>query len=623
MMVVILMTLCLLGGKQILTSFSRPSSSLSIANLKMGATPGVNGTQFRVWAPHAARVSVTGSFNQWSEDPLSLEGDGIWVGEVSAAQVGDQYRYVIVNRETGKTYLRIDPYAKQVTHSMGYGIITDSAFDWGSTSDFRPPPLSEMVIYEIHVGTFWDQPGGAPGTLYGVKGKLDYLQDLGINAIKILPIMEFAGDYSWGYNPSLIYAVESAYGGQKAFKELVKAAHEKGIAVILDIVYNHFGPSDLDLWQFDGWSPHPDTGGIYFYNNWRARTHWAHTRPNFRIPQVRKYLADNAIMLLDEFKVDGLRWDSTVNMRTVDNGQGARLPDGITLMQELNDVTHSFDPPRISIAEDHRDNPQITQDTQSGGLGFDAQWDPKFVHPIREAIINPADQNRNLSRMAWAIRRRYSKDAFERVIYTESHDEVANGSARVPEDIWLFHADSWPAQKRSTLGAAIVFTSPGIPMIFQGQEMLEDRWFQDDDPLDWSKLDRFSGIHDLYRDLISLRRNLTGTTRGLSGQNLEIHHLDHQNKIMAYHRWDKGGPQDDVIVVLNMTRKSYSAYPIGFPRSGTWRVRLNTDWNRYSSDFGNYPSPDVMTVETMTDNMPHTGYVGLGPWTALILSQDS
>ncbi len=592
---------------------------------EMGAVPTEVGTVFRVWAPHADQVSVIGSFTPESEIgmPLQPEPDGYWSGLSPEAQVGDQYNFRIVNNLAGKTLVRIDPYARHVTSSVGRGIIESSHYDWGSSLDFKPVALNEMVIYEIHVGTFNDAPGDPPGTFASAREKLDYLQDLGVNTLKILPIAEFAGDYSWGYNPSLIFAVESAYGGPQAFKDFVKAAHEHGLAVILDTVYNHLGPSDLDLWQFDGWSPHPHTGGSYFYNSWRARTNWAHTRPNFGLAPVRQYFINNAKFWFDDFKVDGLRWDSTVNMRTVDNGRGARLPDGISLMQEINDIAHAYTPPKIIIAEDHRDNSTITRSTRTGGLGFDAQWDPKFVHAIRDAIIGASDADRDLDSIQASVSRRYSSNGFERVIYTESHDEVANGSARVAEQIWLFHADSWESRKRSTLGAALVFTSPGIPMLFQGQELLEDHWFEDNDPLEWSRLEQFPGIHALYRDLIHLRTNSAGLTRGLMGQHLNIFHLNPAAKVLASHRWDQGGPQDDVVVVINMTRKLWDHYEIGFPQAGSWRVRFNSDWQGYGPDYDNYLSPDVEAVAGTKDGLPYHGSLRLGPWTAIILSQDA
>jgi len=225
-------------------------------------------TSFRVWAPHADKVSVIDSFNNWSKtaNPMAREDNGHWSCDIAEAKAGDEYRYLIVNGS--RELSRIDPYAREVTSSAGNSIISDPHFDWGQAV-FQMPALNEMVIYEMHIGTFNDQPGGPPGNLNSTIEKLPYLEELGINAIEVMPVMEFAGGFSWGYNPAFIFAIESDYGGSRAFKEFVKTAHDHGIAVIFDVVYNHFGPSDLDIWQFDGWSEN-DAGGIYFYNDWRS-----------------------------------------------------------------------------------------------------------------------------------------------------------------------------------------------------------------------------------------------------------------------------------------------------------------------------------------------------------------
>lgn len=589
----------------------------------MGAIPYDGGTAFRVWAPFASSVSVVGSFNNWIQDqnPLTSEGNGYWYADIPTAKIGDEYRYAIVNRDTGNTYSRNDPYAREVTHSNGNSVIHNPHFDWGS-GNFNMPSWNELIIYEMHVGTFYDEPGGAPGKLEGVIQRLGYLQDLGINAIQLMPLAEFAADFSWGYNPAHPFAIEKIYGGVREFKALVKAAHARGIAIILDVVYNHFGPSDLDLWQFDGWSEN-GKGGIYFYNDWRSKTPWGDTRPDYGRGEVRQYLRDNALMWLEKCHVDGLRWDSTVNIRTLYNGSGGDIPEGWSFMQWLNDEIDAKQPWKLTIAEDLQKNEWITKDTGAGGAGFDSQWDPGFVHPIRQAISTQNDRDRDMYAVRDAIYHRYGTDCFERVIYTESHDEVANGRSRVPDEIWHDNPGSWFSRKRSTLGAALVFTAPGVPMIFQGQELLEDKWFDDQDPLDWTKLETYRGIHDMYRDLIRLRRNWYNETKGLRGQHVRVHHINNNDKVIAFHRWENGGLGDDVIVVANMADRSHNSYNIGFPREGDWRVRFNSDWNGYSPDFGNYPGYDTTASWGTQDGMACHGNVGIGPYTVLILSQDN
>jgi 1,4-alpha-glucan branching enzyme len=599
----------------------------------MGAVPYAGGVTFRVWAPFASAVSVAGSFNGWDAQvaPLAQEGNGYWSVDVAGAQVNDQYKFVITNPNLAEPLWKNDPYARSMTNSVGNSIIADPDYLWQSVG-YSTPPWNELVIYELHVGSFLFDPASRSrrGDFDTVVSKLDYLQDLGVNAIEVMAADEFPGDISWGYNPAFIFAIEESYGGPNGLRRLVDAAHARGIAVIFDVVYNHLGPADLDLWKFDGWSPtgRDDEGGIYFYNDWRKKTPWGDTRPDYGRGEVRQYLRDNALRWLEERYCDGLRWDATGWIRNVwgsNNDPASDIPDGWGMMRWINAEIRARQPWKITIAEDMQDNEWITGDIGAGGAGFGAQWGAGFMHTVRGIVIAGDDSARNMYALRDVIAQRNNANAFARVLYTESHDEVAQsaGQARVPELIWPGSADSFFAQKRSTLGAAIIFTAPGIPMIFMGQEFLEWGSWSDARELDWSKAARFSGIRDLYRDLIRLRRNWYDNTRGLKGHQVNVHHVNDGDKLVAFHRWDRGGPRDDVVVVLNFANRSYPAYRIGLPRAGLWRVRFNGDWRGYSTAFTDQPSYDLWAVPGgNSDAMPFGGDVSIGPYTALILSQD-
>jgi 1,4-alpha-glucan branching enzyme len=483
---------------------------------------------------------------------------------------------------------------------------------------------NELVIYEMHIGTFNVKEKGHPGTFDSAIEKFPFLKQLGINAVEVMPIAEFAGRFSWGYDPSHPFAVESIYGRPEAFKRFVKAAHEHGMAVITDVIYNHFGPNDLDLWQFDGWSENKK-GGIYFYNDHRSHTPWGETRPDYGRGEARQYIRDNALMWLEEYHADGLRWDMIVFIKSIDGNTGNPandIPEGWSLMQWINVEIQQQFPGKISLAEGMHKNPCVTKDVGAGGAGFNAQWDADFVHRVRRAVISPDDNLRDMGAVREAIENRYDPDALKRIIYTESHDETANGRARVSEEIWSGKADNWFSRKRSTLGAALILTSSGIPMIFEGQELLEDRWFQDKVPIDWSRTEGQKGILGMYRDLIALRRNLAGVTRGLCGQNIHLYHVDDGAKIIAFHRWDKQGPTDSVVVAVNMTNQNRDGYVIGFPRAGLWKTRFNSDSSKYGQDFSNHPAPDVEAPEEKNDGLPCSGKINIGPYTAVIYSQD-
>ncbi|MDF2234751.1 alpha-amylase family glycosyl hydrolase [Albimonas sp. CAU 1670] len=590
--------------------------------LPMGAAAQAEGASFRVWAPNADAVFVVGEFNDWADeaDPMVRGDDGCWSATLPHAAEGQRYRFRILNGD--QVLSRIDPWARALTSSVGDGIVC--APRSAPEDGFARPDWNRLVIYEMHMGTFHRSDPERPGGFAEAVEKFDHLRKLGVNAIQVMPIAEFAGDLSWGYNPAHIFAVEIAYGGPDAFRDFVAKAHAAGFAVIMDVVYNHLGPSDLDLWQFDGWSEE-GKGGIYFYNDHRSDTPWGDTRPDYGRAEVRDFIRENALHWLGGYGVDGLRFDMTLYIRTISGDEGNEadaIPEGWSLMQEINAAVADRFPGRITIAEDLRLNHAMTASVEAGGAGFGAQWDAGFVHPIRAVLIAMADEDRSMQAVVDALCADYNGDPFQRVIYTESHDEVANGQARVPHEIDGEGAPGWAAQKRSTLGAALMFTTPGIPMLFQGQEFLQGDWFDDAVPLDWDMNDTFRGVTRLYRDLIALRLDREGGAAGLSGRQVEVLMMDEARKLVVFHRRDDGREGDEgVIVALNFAHLPAEDVTVPLPGGGTWRLRLNTDWDGYSKDFAGFDSAALEGVEGERDGRPFHGTFGIGAYTALIFTR--
>jgi 1,4-alpha-glucan branching enzyme len=561
----------------------------------MGAVVYDGGVLFRVWAPNAERAFVAGDFNGWRQDAneLAREEGGLFAACVAGARAGQSYELVLHHQ--GQVLVRRDPRALQVTSSTGFSVIVAPAAHAPFVASGAP------IIYELHVGTFNDAPGGKPGTFRSAQEKLDHLAALGVTMIELLPVAEFAGDFSMGYNPALPFAVESAYGTPEDLRALVAAAHARGIGVIMDAVYNHWGPQDLALWCFDGECF--GAGGIYFFTDWRQQTPWG-PRPDYGRPAVREYIRDNALLWLDEYGMDGLRWDSTGTMR---RDSGGEIPEGWSLMRELNDLLHRRFPRGLQIAEDLQGDAALTRPTTAGGAGFDAQWDASFAEQLRSTLLNPDDRFRSVRTI-----RELLAGNLSRVIFTESHDTAA--VARLPSLIDRDEPTSVWARRRSALGAAIVLTAPGIPMLLQGQELLEDGAFKDTRPLDWSKAETNAGNLALYRDLIALRKNLAGKTRGLLGTSLDVFHVNELDKVIAYRR-------DDVVVLANFANRSYPAYRIGLPRAGMWKVRLSTEARAYGADYAGAPEA-VAATPGARDGLESQADVPLGPYTAVILSQD-
>jgi 1,4-alpha-glucan branching enzyme len=580
----------------------------------MGAIPYDGGTTFRVWAPHAQRVQVVGEFSNWHAVELAREPSGNFSRDVPGAWNGHQYQYVIQGKY-GDWRWRNDPRAADVTNSTGNSIIVDHRdFLWRFDDHFRMPAFNEAVLYELHVGTFHDAPGWGPGNWLSAIDKLDYLRDLGVNLVELMPSSEFAGDFSWGYNPTFPFAPESSYGTPNDLKRFVDEAHRRGIGVILDVVYNHLGPSDLPHWDFDGETF--GRGGMYFYTDERANTPWGQTRPDYGRSEVRDYLRDNALMWLREYHMDGLRLDATKEIRTAN---GVDNPAGWDVLRAITEAVKREFPWKLVIAEDMGADAALTHPQ---GAGCDSQWDPSFVHPVRAALTTPFDEARDLNAVRDALYSRYNGQATQRVIYTESHDEVANGKSRIPSEVAPGDTGSWRAKKKSVLGAALTLTAPGIPMLFMGQEFLQDGHFDDGNPLDWSRAGWFTGIRQAYQDLIQLRRNWHDTTAGLRGENIHVFHLNPADKVLAVHRWQHGGPGDDVVVLVNLGSRAFSWYELGLPTDGLWRVRFNSDWQGYAPDFGNTSTNDFWASWGERDGLPAHGGLALGSYSAVILSRD-
>jgi 1,4-alpha-glucan branching enzyme len=598
----------------------------------LGATAHADGVTFRVWAPDAQSVAVTGDFCAWSPGgiPLTAGADGVWTADVASAAAGQAYQYLIGTQ--GGTLTRVDPLARLVvSDSNGTAtravVYDEGVFDWGPAT-WSAPGWTEMIVYELHVGSFGRTASESVGTLADATAMLPYLHDLGINAVELLPLASFEGSISWGYNPGVPYSVEGPYGGPDGLKSFVRAAHEAGIAVILDVVYNHLGPADSILWQFDGSGPTWE-GGIYFYGSRypgdpRPQTPWG-SRPDYGRPEVRRYLVDNALAWLQDYRLDGLRLDATAYVRNSggDGDPSLDIPDGWLLLQELNDRVDAAQPWKLVVAEDMQGNDWITRPTRAMGAAFDSQWDAAFLQQVRSVLEVVDDADRDMGAIQASLERRLGASATSRVVFTESHDADGNGRTRVPTEIDPAQPDSWWAKKRSTLGGVLVLTAPGIPLMFQGQEFLEQQPFvQDPAPLDWGNVEKYAGILQLYRDLIHLRRDWHATTRGLRGEGLKVFHRNDSAKVVAYHRYDQGGPGDDVVVVLNLSAVGLASYLLGLPRGGTWRVRFNSDWSGYDPGFGDWPSFDCQAAPEPRDGFGFTGSLGIGPYTALILSQD-
>jgi len=585
------------------------------------------GTTFRVWAPNASAMHVKGTWNGFSTTatPLFSEGNGNWSADVPGATNTMQFQYYISNSTVGSNVTRQDPRSRQVVNSAGNSIIYNTTnFNWAG-DNFTAPGLSNAVLYELCISSFND-PGspGSPGTFYTATNQLPYLKQLGITAVEVMPIADFPGSFSWGYNPADPFAVEDAYGGPDAFKAFVKTAHQLGLAVILDTVQNHYGGDDgpgygdlnFSLWQFDGESS-GGYGGIYFYQT--SCMAFAQTwgpRPDYDTAQVYQYIKDDIAMWLTECHVDGFRWDSVGEIEG-DYPCNDTLTSGINLVADCGNLIHSQPGGKINIAEDDPNG-------QYNSGVFNGTWNGNgFFNLLLPQLTASSDASRNMTNISTAVNignNGSGPSGWGNVVFTEDHDQCGDGNGsgaqRMPVRIESSAPTGYYARKRSGLGAALTLTTAGIPMLLQGQEMLTTNQFGSDEPINWSLTNTYSSIVSLYQDLISLRRNLNGRTSGLTGITTKSVYQDNTNKIFGYRRYNTGAVGDDVLVICNFANTNWPSYNVsGFPHDGVWYTQLNSDWTKYSSDYGNYGS-------LTTTSSAGVATISIAPYSVLILSQN-
>lgn len=556
----------------------------AVSTVPMGATVQGQGAgrfvTFRVWAPNAESVAVSGDFNGWKKTDLKPEPSrpGHWMLDSRRARPGDAYRFVIDGLE------RRDPRARAVSQEENKGVIVDPRdFLWGAAArSWTMPPREELVMYEMHLGTFASGIPGSRDLFQKATRRLPYLKALGINCIQLMPINEFTGERSWGYNPGDLFAIESAYGGGDAFRSFIRACHENGIAVLLDVVHNHYGPEQIATWQFDQRLP-PSDGGIYFYSDPdRATTPWG-PRPDFSRPEVRAFIGDSIRMFLEEYQLDGFRWDSVHNIRYTLEGAHSNA-DGDRLLSEINTWMGKHHADALRIAEDHA--------FDGGGVGFDAQWHSAFQTTL-STLMSATDDQRDLVLFAEALER---LQGFQWIVFAECHDSAGdlNQHQRLPAYIDPAHPDSVRARALALVAGGIALTVPGSPMLLQGMEMHETTPFSDQSPLPWARAQRtHKGIVRANADLIHLRRNLKGFTPGLQGEELRVVHLDNEAKVMAYTRRQRNAPRNkSTVVVLNLSGNSVKNYGVRFPASGAWFCHYNSGSSAYAKDFDNLgPQP--------------------------------
>ena len=423
---------------------------------------------FTVWAPRAeasVEVLVSGT-----EHPLTRRERGCWWGDIPQLAAGADYA---LRLDGGPP--RPDPRsAHQPSGVDGPSRIVDhSVFDW-TDGGWVGLELSQAVLYELHIGTFTEA-----GTFRAVIDRLDHLVSLGVRAIELMPVVEFSGARGWGYDCVDLWAPHSAYGGPDGLKELVDACHAKGLAVVLDVVYNHLGPAGNFLAEF----------GPYFSD--RHHTNWGQG-VNVDGPgsdQVRAFIVDNALMWLRDYHVDGLRLDAV---------HAIMDESAVNILEQLSaavgELSAERGVPLWLIAESDLNDPRFVRSPQEGGYGLAASWANEWHHALHAVLTGETSgyysDFGSLSQLVKALRQAWVYDGDHSahrdrvhgrppvglsgeqfVVSTQNHDQIGNRSAG--ERLGMLTSIG-----RVKIAAALMLTGPFVPMLFQGEEWAASTPFQ-------------------------------------------------------------------------------------------------------------------------------------------------
>lgn len=572
------------------------------------------GVKFTTWAPKASAIYVVGDFSNYEpKEEYKMEritDRGLWSIFIPGLENGTKYKYCIVNQWGTKSFLKADPYSfySEVRPRTASIVYDNEKIKWTDRkwlnnrkkTNFYKSPIN---IYELHLGS-WKTENGESLTYLQLAEELPkYVSDMGYTHVEIMPVCEHPLDASWGYQGIGFYAMTSRYGEPNDLKVLINELHNAGIGVIMDWVPGHFCRDSHGLYMFDG------TATYEYEEVWKADNKgWGTSNFDLGRPEVRSFLFSNAIFLLREFHIDGLRVDAVSNMLYLNYGRNHGewkancfgdngCLEGISFIKELNYIIKQQFPDVFTVAEESTSWPKVSKGVEEDGLGFTFKWNMGWMNDTLEYVEkDPVYRKYHHTNLTFAMMYNHT----ENFILPISHDEVVHGKKSLVDKMW---GDYWNKFAGLRAYLAFMYGHPGKKLMFMGSEFAQFIEWREYEGLEWKLINQFDThrvTQQYFKDINHMYlENKALWELDTYSEGFEWIDADNNDQSIVTFMRKTFDKEDTLLFICNFTPIVYYDYRIGVPYLADYSELINSDDTKYGG------SGQVMGETLVAEMIPY------------------